>query len=1566
MFSIIQSQRPLQLLQHVIAAYRQPKASLFEPFIVIVPSLVLGDWLDKRISDEVGISTLITTTFWGNYQWSLMQQVLALDNQARQARGDTQSQLHVPEVAVLSQPVMRWQLFAFLSQYHGSMTYSPKHPLYGLLQILLGNDDGQARTSDRDDDTQINSRSHQPHTVDGHSDDGQIDQRLWQLAGDLARVFSRYVTHRPDWLELWAQDVALDMSAMIEQKDSLSQQFDGHGYLTPHWLEAHYEQMEVAQRYLWRRLFMGVYQHRLAVEQRFWQILTEQVGQCDNHQDNGNFNHNYKDNHNHNHSHNGNNHGNFEPCYPRILPRKLLLFTVQQLPQIELDFLQRLSQFVDITLLHYNPSQLFWADIVDKQWLQRQQIINPEAVYLRDHGHTLLSRLGKQSREMFAMLANMSGNELNEHIQIDWQDDFVDDFDQQQSPSNLTTRLLTRVQQDVLMLTETSTRGFVAAGISTSMLEQLENRKLAAQRHWSLPFEPIEPSPAHTDHNPVEPATVVSQYDDSLSIHSCHSLQRQLEVLRVLIGRWLNQPNAQGGQRHLSDIVVMLPDVARHEALIRSVFVNGQGQDGLTLPAKITGVVDKSTRQLWQAITGFYQLLGRESGRFAATEVMDWLRLPPLYTSLGLSFEQISRGCELLVAAGFVRGFDEAHLAADLDVADSDYRFSFCYALDQLVLGLLMPQAQLSSCLYPADNRWLPQSLPEKTTPYPLVNLADAPIITALCRLQMALAQHRHDYQRRQAATQWLDRIETDIIHGYFMAVDQTRSMRAIYDAINGFRRSLRANRHYLSHATPASQAVSDLNAADLHDDKHNDDHANQAVALEQMPLKLSFVLDSIAEQLASQQVSSEPSGVITFARFGSMRNLPYRLVVMLNMNLSEFPNRDRDSRYDLMQAGLARRGDRSSEDDDNGAFLDALLCATEACWIFYNGQSLTDTHAHLPANPVLELLQFLQGEVTWQSVHTPDTLPAAQYNTDAAQRRDAENFTDTSNSDSSQALVDQISRYMPKLVASWLVTQHPALPFADSKFIDSDFIDSHAAAPIEVNDINNEMNRATCIQATAQSTATEVSYWQQQLDTAMQQYKRAQQQALPPAPIWQAVFAQLRPDLLSKGSSPLAHLSQLTATSAQPAQSIRLLSSRQYQLMAEQLANIQAQVQKSSQLSDGNTALVSNLIHHSVNHVTGSATTTNIIQTIVIDRLHQQVSHPAKHFLQSQQIYVLSLPDPNEQQEPLSLSALAAYQLNALLIEQSNPDAQVQMQLSHHHIQPLLYQPLIPAGVARRHVLDEQQQTLVRHCRQLRQQLQILTQKSEVMPTDATDAAAEQALTVITDTHQVVLRAAGESWQGQVPVAADANYWCQLLPNTASPKHLLKVWLQHLFWQLHRQTTQAQVADGDGTSLCRFYKAASTASDALGSEFKDCQTFCFAPIDQWTALAELCKWHAFAQLTAQQPVVLMPKYALTYLSQQHKHASNHELGSAGYYPLRKHFTSWLSPAFASGFKSPIYDDCSLHDSWQYVLGSVGAVADADSDCQPDAFGALRTAMTALSPVLFEFMHTQLQAVAEG
>lgn len=1486
MFTIIQSHRTELLVEQLLEAYKSKNQPIFEEFVVIVPSMVLGDWLDKSIASQAGISTLVTTTFWGQYQWTLMQNVLSRHNAYLLEQNPDVTTLNVPEVAVLSPTVMQWRLFGYLTYYQEAIVADEKHPVYPLLASLIDKPQEEMQ-----------------------QDKAQQDARIWQLASDLARVFNRYLTHREDWLDLWSHNKPLNVDALIADKDALSLRFDKYARGTPEWLVAHYVELEVAQRFLWSHLFADVHQHRVALEDTFWSALES-------------------------------NKANERAQLPKVLR----IFTIQQLPQTELDFLQRLSQYIDITLLHYNPSKLFWADIVDKSWLQRQQIINPESVFLRDYGHSLLSRLGKQSRDTFAMLANLSGNEQYQDALVEWQDIF-DEGDDSAQQVQKSVSLLRRLQNDVLMLDEQSTQQATAAKVSQAVSKQIETA--SDQDEQETPW--YDDEALENKRFEKERFWVMSAQDNSLSIHSCHSLQRQLEVLRIMIGRWLNEPLASGEKkRHISDIVVLLPNVERHHALISSIFVSGKGQDGLTLPAKVTGVVDADICQLWEAIIGFYKLLGSHSARFEAAEVLDWLMLPPLYKSFGLTHDQMSRGCDLLVEAGFIRGFDEWHLKQTLDSHDYDYRFTFAQALDRLTLGLVMPEASLSDCLYPlAQEDWPSTALPEMTLPLPQVSLNDAIIIEALCRIYAGLTARRDDHTQKLKAEDWLDQIETQVIHRYFGDVDQTRTMRAIYNAMNGFKSSLRANRHYRQYASS---------------DSANREVEHRLAGVEQLPLKLSFMLDSIEAELESQQVSAEPTGVITFGRFGALRNVPFDLVVMLNMDLSEFPGRDRDNRYDLMKAANARRGDRVSEDDDNGAFLDALLCARSACWIFYNGQSLTDTHEHLPANPVSELLQFLQGEVQWQvnSLEALDTLGALPESVDST--------------------TESLKRYLPKLIKQWLVTEHPALPFHESLFE----INSEEADAFEQASDTSTTHSALHPKQSESVDKDKTDVLDAILHTAMRKTKLAQQRQFPPAPLWQAVFHTLK-DSASYEQTAL----------------VGLPTKSQYEAIAQLLGHSLGQLgQVDNQTLAALAEMVSLDAESGIDTINIDAmfdTVFNIEEIDVEGALAYQVRHPAKAFLRTQKVHVVQGEEAMAQQEPLFLDNLTTYQIKAHLIHELASDA------ANNHVDSdstakqdypiLMYQKIMPAGVARQTTLPNQQQKLQQQCQEFKEQLiangldndldnaqlvdgngisglQLLTPTTEhpvqlALASVLTDASNEADDTSLLKRLPKVVKIKGSvpisdptSIPKSVPIDANTSranlqagvsyaeqspkQWLNILPNSASPKHLIKFWLSHLYWQVARRTTAEQVAADDGVSIWRFNKPSSQVG-----KYKDVIAFKLSPVLYEDALAELIKWAVFGKLVGQVPITLLPEYALSYLDKCAK-AAESEDESGSYWPKRADFLDWLRPNY---HVDTVYDTCSQHAIWQYVLRD------------QDAFKALSAALTTLAQPLYEPMYKALQGL---
>ncbi|WP_066799854.1 exodeoxyribonuclease V subunit gamma [Moraxella oblonga] len=979
MFYIIQSNDTRRLLAHLIRFYKN-KEQVFMPFQVIVPSMVIGDWVQKEVAKQTGISTLFVAEFWGKYQWQMMSDIIKLD-----AKAHPNDVLSVPEVAVLSGSIMRWRLFDFLSNKSRHINKIDKDDVLAFLLLPLVEEDE-------------------------HGAPFIAEHRLWQLCQELSNVYVRYLTHRPKWLLDWALNKSLQntVKKMMADKAKFDEQFivirpddfggrvlhdrwlmdwtlgkmlhrtmkhiqslasctfmlamfGNHDYQKPKqtppepmpdWLQEHYLSLEKALHFLWCELFGQTYLYRHSLEKRFWQILQG-------------------------------NRGKELALSARAKLETLYLFTVQQIPQVELDFLKRLSQYSDIHLLHFNPSKMFWADIVDKYWLEHQRIINREHVHLKDYGHTLLSRLGKESRETFAMLVEMA----------DMEDDFDELFGElpNQTPNKLS--LLSGIKQDILVL---------------------QDKNMAKDFTLSLAKNMLTPLP----------------FDDSLSIHACHSLKRQLELARLYIAQYLNTPKSDGSRPNLSDVVILLPDVAKNEDVIRAVFPDGRGMDGLSLPIKITGVPDKKISDLVNAILGFYELLGKPTSRFYAQDVYEWLLTPPLYESFGLSFEEMKRGCELLTQAGFKRGFDERHLAKTLDEADNDYRYTFSYALDRVVLGLISPNImgtpQAYDTLHPFA--WQENAFAEKVLPLVGVQLSDEPIITALTAIHQGLDTHRDDYTKVDVVEHILDSFEKDIIDRYFDKLKKTVEMRAIFNTKNTIKASLRANANY--------------------DNYQNNDKGYKK---SDIALSCQFVLQSLAETTIAQAVSAEPSSVITVARFGAVRSIPFGLTVMLDMNLSSFPRQDKSVRLDLMRAGLKWRGDRYNEDDDNGAFLDALLC-TDKAMIFYNGLSPDGKNTLLPASPVSELVKFLTEEAKWEG-----------------------EVDDNDGMD-----MNKISRAMSSLVKDYLITWHCATPFDEQNFYVNQGTDDDSYGVLEP------------------------------LKRHIEHLKHERQCYLPPAPLWQSVWETL------------------------------------------------------------------------------------------------------------------------------------------------------------------------------------------------------------------------------------------------------------------------------------------------------------------------------------------------------------------------------------------------------------------------------------------------------------------------
>ena len=426
-------------------------------------------------------------------------------------------------------------------------------------------------------------------------------------------------------------------------------------------------------------------------------------------------------------------------------------------------------------------------------------------------------------------------------------------------------------------------------------------------------------------------------HDDSLRIHACHGTLRQAETLRGDIIAWLNADPT----RRLSDILILLPDPIAEQSVLRAVFPSSGDYDGYRLPARIVGTPDTGTTSLWHSLAGHYTHL---NGRYDAPTITDWLHNDDTAQSLGSDHEHIQRITTALIQAGYKRGFDSEHLQQTLHPDDHDHRYTYTYALDRLIAGVLMPDSDDD------DNR--------DTIPLPGLSLADLPVLEALAKHANRSRELRRKLAAHTPAQEWLADIR-DTLHRDYQHAHDTTAWQTLNRALTSLEQQLSA-------------------------------HRDLAPQNEQLYLPLPFILDNIETHLSAQQNSREPSGVITIGSLTGLRNLPYKLIAFMNADHDRYPARQNDERYNLIDLDRPRPGDRNREQEDLAALLDSISRAGETYWIYYNAAEPGDNEPRLPASPIQELLQYLDEQRAEAPRHYHITHPATPFEPDPAETRPA------------------------------------------------------------------------------------------------------------------------------------------------------------------------------------------------------------------------------------------------------------------------------------------------------------------------------------------------------------------------------------------------------------------------------------------------------------------------------------------------------------------------------------------------------------------------------------------------
>ncbi len=516
-------------------------------------------------------------------------------------------------------------------------------------------------------------------------------------------------------------------------------------------------------------------------------------------------------------------------------PQRVSVFALPTMPPLHLAVLRELASYMDVHLYLLNPCREYWYDIVRTGRVA--ELALAQQIDYQEIGNSLLAEWGRQTQAQLHVLQEMT--------------------------------------QDTAVLE------------ATKYLENPAPTWLAAVQNAILNLQ----------EQPLKPDTEAADGVESIEVHVCHSLVRQLEVLHDRLLALFNQdPTLEP-----ADVLVAVPNLTDAAPLIDAVFghVFTAMSGPQRIPYYITGLPPSRINPIARVLDSMLTLPQRE---VALTDLLEWLQVEALAARYGIEAVQLEIVENWLQAAGARRGF-----APESDAPSaSPKRHTFADALMRLYLGYALPEGALP------NGGWLPIAGAG----------GEAELLGRLSDLVDALDEFAHACTIARTAEGWHVLLNAALERFFSTQVP------------------------YASQVAQVQQALSELA------------EAITAGAPDTL-IPAAVIRRALASTLDAAAPGGVPSGGVTFAAFPSLRGLPYRVICLLGLEQGVLPSIARADEFDLM-AAFGRTGDRQRRADERNLFLDLLLAAREYLLLAYTGRSLRDNAPLPPAAPVDELLDYL------------------------------------------------------------------------------------------------------------------------------------------------------------------------------------------------------------------------------------------------------------------------------------------------------------------------------------------------------------------------------------------------------------------------------------------------------------------------------------------------------------------------------------------------------------------------------------------------------------------------------
>ena len=536
-------------------------------------------------------------------------------------------------------------------------------------------------------------------------------------------------------------------------------------------------------------------------------------------------------------------------------------FGLSQISPFHIELLSRLQASHDIHIYSLNPSREYWEDIktpLEKKWIARKNV----------------NRLKLSAEELAdGDLFSMADHEL---------------LSQWGKPGRENIRLLCQLTDYDF------DAGFAEIADPTTVLAKVNHGILTLQG------EDL-------------PATAPMEQDTSLQIMACPGVRREVEsVYNSILYNLENDPDLD-----MTDIAVMVPDMARYKPMVDSVFNQ--------MPRRVAyNLVDASARTESLFAQAAMALMALSRGSFSRKAVFAFLQNPCVQKRWGYGPEAHAAWVEWADALGIFHGFENrTQNGSDIPAAGL---FSWRQGLERLRLARIMTLPESGGEIQRVHFNGL--------VPFTDISTGDHRLLEKFCDIVQALHETVSLFKTGiRTASQWRDL--------FFQTIDRFIEFS---DEMHG-------------EETVFQSLVDAFNDFILYDDLMGV-CPGKKLSVEALWAFVRSHLEGISGGRGDYL-----TGGVTVSALMPMRPIPFKLVYVMGLEEGRFPGRASDSLLDL-RLRKRRIGDVGLTERNRYLFLEIIISVSGKLYLSYVSRDLQKDRVLEPCSVLHQLKRYLERHV--------------------------------------------------------------------------------------------------------------------------------------------------------------------------------------------------------------------------------------------------------------------------------------------------------------------------------------------------------------------------------------------------------------------------------------------------------------------------------------------------------------------------------------------------------------------------------------------------------------------------